>query len=281
MSEQDKNSARYRTLLHIVHAHDHAKAGLVDHAKEHFGHAKDYMNKHVSELKQANKHQEAADFETNVQSYLTKLDDMIKRASKYPKKFFKNDEDMTIEELEKAITMVPGTKPAKIETKVAVDRQPGRDPRYDYKPFHELSHEGQVKATHAFQSKDMGNHHYPVDKQTGEFVNGATRWKQLGSAPQATPGSHGVVVAPEHRTGASVRIHAEGSEHHGKLGIVKLPNPHFPGKVAVQYGLKDHQMEYFNPEQVKLNKSEEDHSFLDKLVDQGRKVLESIKKELE
>jgi hypothetical protein len=228
----------------------------------------------------------AKKFSDEIAPYFQKLDAVIDQAktqaaSKTPKKSFISrffgKSEISEEELKKALTIIQGTKPAKIATKVAVDRQPGKDPRYNYKPFHELSHDDQVKATHAFQAKDLGHHHYPVDKETGEFVHGATRWRQ--AAPQAKPVDHNVLVAPEHRAGASVRINAEGSPHHGKLGMVKMPHPNFPGKVPVQVGLKDHEMEYFNPDQVKLNKSTQDSGpNLEDLVSKSREVLASIKK---
>ena len=281
---------RYKMMVHIVHAHDHAKAGYIPQAEDHQKKALSYFDKHKKGLEAIGHTQTAASFHDEMTPYFDKLDKIISEAkktseakkpplSRFLSRLRRSEVDnMTEEELEKAIMAIPGTKPAKIATKVEVDRQPGRDPRYNYKPFHDLSHEDQVKATHAFQDRDMGNHHYPVDKQTGEFVHGATRWLQPKSAPQATPSSQGVVVAPEHRAGASVRINSEGSPHHGKLGIVKMPNPHFPGKVPVQVGIKDHQVEYFEPGQVKLNKSEEIEPILEDLVSKSRKVLASIKK---
>lgn len=274
-------------MLHIIHAHDHAKAGYIPEAEDHRNKAHAHLNQYVSALNEAGYPENAKKFASDIHPYLEKLDQIIDHAKSQntkpqkKAKFFdflrrSELENMTEEELEKALEMIPGTKPSKITTKVAADRQPGKDSRYNYKPFHELSHEDQIKATHAFQDKDMGGHHYPVDKETGSFVHGATRWLQPKSA--ARPTDTKGLVAPEHRNGAYVRINAEGSPFHGKTGIVKMPHPNFPGKVPVQVGLKDHQVEYFSPHQVSLNKSDQEDSSIEKLVSKSREVLSSIKK---
>ena len=278
-------SGRHKTMLHIVHSHDHAKAGLIPEAEHHRKQAQAHFDEYVGSLNNSDFKETAQKFSDEITPYFQKLDSIIdhaktQAAAKPPKKSFisklfgKSEENLTEAELEKALTTIQGLKPAKISTKVAVDRQPGKDPRYDYKPFHELSHDDQVKATQAFQAKDLNHHHYPVDKETGSFVHGATRWKQ--TTPSA-PVNDKAVVAPEHRAGAFVRINAEGSPHHGKVGKVKMPNAHFPGKVPVQVGLKDHEMEYFDPAQVKLNKSDNEPN-LEDLVSKSREVLASIKK---
>ena len=276
-------------MLHIVHAHDYAKAGFHKEAEEHRQKAHEHFDRHIADMRSIGWNTYADNFHAEIKPYLEKLDTLVsdaKNASEAKPKKSKmlsllrrsELENMTEEELEKALLVtIPGTKPAKIATKVAADRQPGKDSRYDYKPFHELSHDDQVKATHAFQDRDMGNHHYPVDKETGSFVHGATRWLQPASAPKQAVNTKGL-VAPEHRNGAYVKINAEGSPYHGKAGIVKMPHPNFPGKIPVQVGLKDHQVEYFSPHQVSLNKSDQEDSPIEKLVSKGREVLASIKK---
>jgi hypothetical protein len=281
-----KPSGRRSAMLHILHSHDHAKAGLIPEAEHHRKKAQQHYDAHHKALSEAEYPETAQKFADEMAPYFEKLDSVIEqaKAAKPPKKsvlsrvFGKSEIDnMTDEELEKALIIIPGTKPAKVSTKVEVDRQPGKDPRYDYKPFHELGHDDQIKATHAFQDKDMGSHHYPVEKDGGAFVHGATRWKQI--TPQATPEDHKVLVAPEHRAGAYVRINAEGTPHHSKVGIVRMPHPNFPGKVPVQVGIKDHEVEYFEPHEVKLNKSTQANGpILEELVSKGRKVLASIKK---
>jgi hypothetical protein len=276
--EYDPKSNIFRALVHMVHAHDHAKAGLIHNASQHRQKAQDHFSDHVKELTQQNKHDEVNSLTDQMKSYFDKIDQMIGSAQKNKKKkFFKSEN----KDLEKAITVsVPGTPAKRYKTKEAVDRQPGKDSRYDYKPFHQLSHEDQVSATHAFQGRDMTNHHYPVDRKTGKFENGATRWLQSSKAPTATPEDQGSVVAPEHRNGASVRINAEGHPLHGKLGMVKLPNPNMKGKIAVQVGPKDHEMEYLEPHQVKLNQPEKSKDMSD-LISRSKVVLKSIREDNE
>lgn len=276
--EHDPKSNIFRALVHIVHAHDHAKAGLMNNAQQHREKAQEHFFSHIKELTDQNKHDEVKSISDQMNPYFERMDQMIQSGQKTKKKKFFKSEDQA---LEKAITVsVPGTPTKKYKTKEMVNRQPGKDSRYDYKPFHQLNHEDQVSATHAFQGRDMHSHHYPVDRVTGRFENGATRWLQSSKAPLATPGDQGSVVAPEHRNGASVRINAEDHPLHGKLGMVKLPNPNMKGKIAVQVGPKDHEMEYFEPHQVKLNQPDKNKEMSD-LISRSKVVLKSIRKDSE
>ena len=283
------SSQQHHTILNIVRAHNALRSGHLDRAEAFRNQAKEHLDNHVK-LWSHGADEEKINFPKEMAPYFEKLDSLISEAknkteiNQAPKKSFfsklfgKNDQDHLEESLEK-ITPANFNSNININDKVKVDRQPGKDSRYNYKPFNELKHEDQIRATHAFQNKNMTGHHYPVDKETGSFVHGATRWLQPKSAPQATPADQKVLIDPEHRVGASVRINAEGSPHHGKLGVVKLPSPYFKGKIAVQVGIKDHQTEYFEPSQVKLNKSEDFKIILEDLVNRGHEALIKIKKE--
>jgi len=130
---------------------------------------------------------------------------------------------------------------------VKLNPTPGFDGRYDYKPFHQLKAEDQEKARHTYGDADMDSHHYPVDKKTGELVHG-TRGKVPKASqpptlknpnattterPKASGEAYGFARPTMPKPGTGVRIHDEKSEFHGRLGVVKSPNPHYPGKIAV------------------------------------------------
>jgi len=279
-----EQSEQHHTILNIVHSHNALQAGHLDRAVHFRDTAKAHLDNHIK-IHANSQDLEKINFPKEVGPYFEKLDSLISEAknkteiarsskkSVFSKLFGKSDQESG-EFLEK---ITPATFNSNTSDKVKVDRQPGKDSRYNYKPFNELKHEDQIRATHAFQDNNMAGHHYPVDKDTGLFVHGATRWLQAKSAPQANPTDQKVLIAPEHRAGANVRINAEGTPHHGLLGVVKLPSPYFKGKIAVQIGPRDHQTEYFEPSQVRLSKSED---ILEEIVNKSYITLFKIKKEL-
>jgi hypothetical protein len=126
---------------------------------------------------------------------------------------------------------------------------PGQDPRYAYKPIHELSHEDQIQAHHQYQSRDMARHSYPVDPK-GNLVVGRRAPIASGDIPSPKASSYQRPKS-EHREGSSVRVHAPGSPYHGKLGVVRLPHPGLPDKVPVQVGHRAHEIVYVSHDQVK------------------------------
>lgn len=145
-----------------------------------------------------------------------------------------------------------------------VNKNPGRDPRYAYKPFHALSTEQQTVALGAFRhsSESMDNYHYATDPKTGQIVHGQ-RW--LANAPQANQHKSKIsepkTPMPQHAVGAGVTIQSVGHKHHGAYGEVQRPNPQMPGKIRVKVKNKEtnrFEDTYVAPHEVglKLKKSE-------------------------
>ncbi len=278
MAKDYQTSKFYQTLRHIARSARHLSVGNLSDAQTHLEAAHASAGLHLKDLTMNDRHDEAAAFSKRVTPYFEKLDSIIKSKSSIKKSFGAGVPMSSASAARKEFNATGSLSPMK------VNRNPGQDPRYGYKAFHELSRKDQERATHAFGGKDMESHFYPTDKNSGEFVHG-TRWKQPGTAPKAnnqgpamnipspqagslqsapkatehfppvSTSSASGVVPPEQMPGSGVRIHSPGTQNHERLGIVQRPNPNMPGKVPIQIrGKERFETVFVEPHEVRLSR---------------------------
>lgn len=231
MADRTTTSNYFKALVHVLRAARFVKFNELKKAEEYYLSALSHADAYLREL-------EKIEDSTSKESFLEKV---------IP--FFEKLESLFPERLEK-ISHADARREYFRTGKhpdLKLNSTPGFDNRYDYKPFHQLSHEEQEKARHTYGDADMESHHYPVDKNTGELVHG-TRGKVPKASqpaalknpnattlerPKASGEAYGFARPKMPKPGSGIRIHDEKSEFHGRLGVVKSPNPHYPGKVAV------------------------------------------------
>lgn len=231
MTNRTTTSNYYRALVHVLRAARYVRFNDFKKAEEYYLSALEHADAYIHELKKIEDSTSRNSFLEKVAPYFEQLESL------FPEGLQKiNPTDARREYFR------TGKHPD-----LKLNPNPGFDGRYDYKPFHQLSHEEQEKARHTYGDADMETHHYPVDKKTGELVHG-TRGKvpqasqppslknpnaTTAERPKASGEAYGFARPKMPKPGAGVRIHDEKSEFHGRLGVVKSPNPHYPGKVAV------------------------------------------------
>lgn len=271
--------------IHLTHALEsivrgtyHFDRGEYDHAQRHADVALSHIGSFEEELKAKNLHQtpphsEALDHIKRFHNTLTQCLDLARRVRKAEVPGSKYAPKMPPKLKRPAIK--PAAPAGPIPTQI--NRAPGMDPRYQYKPFHELKQEDKQRAHYAFNGKDMENYHYPT--QQGNFVHGTRALRPANQEGAQPPkGDSNSYMKPEHKVNADVKIdHPENKELHGQRGFIRMPNPNMPGKVRVQLGT---QVAYLNPDQVKLAKAEEVVSTMDTLAEKARACLEDIKETL-
>jgi len=305
----------YHAVVHIMKAGVFAEAGMHNEAHDYARRARQHATAHAENLSSGERHNEAAKFNAKIAPMFTHLEKVL---SKMPKSVGQHIAGIA----DKAKAVVGNiTKPKKL-TKAARDlgpalptrpavfggtqepdktvmpqnRNPGRDARFTYKPYHELTPDNQMKAQMAFRhSKDaMENYHYAHDPKSGDMVHGS-RWLAPKDPPQAKMGAkaqpglaveppqanEAVKVLPQHMPGAAVHINSHGHEHNGRFGEVQQPNPQMPGTVRIKIkGQKSGRFEdaYVQPHEVKLSKeikkSEPDNIVL---IQKSKSALKRIK----
>jgi hypothetical protein len=253
-----ENRSHYQNIFHrLAQAFDALRIGRVHHARALISKAQKHSEDHVKQLISEGKHSEAADFHPSVKPYFDRANHVYNRVLSRQRKLNKG------ESFEKAVSY-PQDKPA------------GLNPKYDYKHYSELPPHDQIKATHAFQDKDMDHYHYATDKKSGEFVF-TTRVKMSNPNLKEKSGSNQALtaqphIAKQHIPGSTVRIDAHGTALHNKLAIVRPTNPNVPNKIKVQVG-GTNDVAYVEPHQVKLHKSESNTR-----IEKGKRVIEHIRK---
>lgn len=256
-SSKYKTSSFGEAFKSLLKASSYLSVRDLGQAKAAVQEARDFADIYKSELMVKSQTDDAAEFSATFSSYLEKVTGFCSKVES-------ND-------LQKK---VPTGDPQ------SVNRNPGHNPAYDYKDWHDMSNVEKHSATIKFNNRSMESHAYPFHKETGTMAHASRQlmkpesastppkvqapedWKVRSiksgqnpmtgmpkpSAPMQTPG----VVKPEHMPGAGIRIAKEGHELHGKLGMVKSPNPQMPGKIAVE--TKPGTVHYFEPHEVTKSK---------------------------
>lgn len=230
------------------------RLGNAKKADEHFTQADKHMDDHVKYLQSIGGHQEANDTlkqyqvqKKHMMAATSPIKDIPKKEEQ-PKVKVKKSEG--IRELGKGIF-------AKAE-KVVPAKSPSANPRYQYKGLHELHPEDQKRIVGALGGPSMyagQDHHkfvYPTD-QSGRLVHSqriaAPEHHDFASAGQAMEQAKSKGVS--FSEGQGVRMNQEGHELHGKLGIVRMHNPAFPGKVHVEF--QGGRREFLDPGHIKTS----------------------------
>lgn len=307
MSKAHSRSHYYKAYLSIAHARNHILAGNHSEAEKHVQQAHVHAGEHLKELTVNHKHDEAKAYTDEIKPFFDRVDHLLTQSKAKVAKSMPSDPaeraaalrdkaSQIRNEIRSKIssTPLPATagamrpqqaygvgrgvqfEPEKGAKKITGTKIPGHDSRYQYKAFHQLSTESQAAASHAFQGKDMHVYHYPTDQKTGEFVH-STRAKMPAGPQWPTSQDHGVVVKPEHMAGNYVRINNPESPLHGKLGIVKAPNPSIPGKIPVQVGHAASAVVHVEPHHVRLSKGDETINELAQLRERAASALYDIK----
>lgn len=228
-----RDSAGFHAVKNLKYATDHAMGDDFKMAAHHRAIGLAEAERHVSNLKAEGKQGEVENFQNTIKTITANADEIINGRQKRIKKSLVKSADNT----------------------AVKAKAPKQDGRYHYKPFHAMTPEAQLSATHAFGERDMSSYHYPHDIKTGDYVH-STRWKPKGFEPPKANEHTTPMIAPEHKPGAGVRINNEASPYHGKLAVVQHPNPEYPGQihVRVQDKNKNFTSEFMQPHQVVSSK---------------------------
>ncbi len=308
----------YHAVVHIMKAGVFAEAGMHNEAHDYARRARKFATAHVDSLASQEKHAEASHFNARISPMFTHLESVLSRMPKSMGEHIAGMADKvrsTVSKLKKAQDLGPAipkrpnifTSHEQDKTVVPTNRNPGRDARYVYKPFKQLSPENQQKARMAFRHSNdsMESYHYAHDPRTGSMVHGS-RWLAPKEPPQASTSpvaQHGTPkeppqatesvprsgeILPQHMPGAAVHINSQGHDFHGSFGEVQAPNPQMPGQIRVKVKNRKSGLfedTYVKPHEVKLKyqiaKSENETDTQDNVVllTKSRKALKKIKSE--
>lgn len=220
----------------LIEASREARSGNMKAADSHFQKADSAMKEHVNYLKSLGNHKEA--------DYSKKMYEAQKRVMmeahqfnvKSVKRKTKKSEADQINEIGKGIFL----KAENISTKMKLGQS--KNPRYQYKGFHELHPEDRQRILGMSGNPSMYpgmDHHkyvYPTD-QSGRLVH-----SQRVMAPEGhdVAAAHAAMQesAPKgskFTEGQGIRVDSPGHELHGKLGIVQMPHPSYPNKISVLF----------------------------------------------
>lgn len=235
-------------ISHVVLATNEAQKGNKNQTKKHLDQAKVHVDIHVRGLRMVGQSQEADNYTKAFQSHVNRINKILLNSTK--KSDLECSEDHSIVKTCAKCGYMNKNELEKIELPKQKIKTPGQDPRYKYKPIHELSGEDQAIAYHKFQSKEMGQYLYPVD-EAGALVHAAR--SPLPKEKVVTPkplSAEYQQLKPHHLKDSAVRISAPGHPMHGKLGIVQGANPMMGGKIQVKMGTSGAQVMHFAPDQV-------------------------------
>lgn len=216
-----KRDNRYQTGLHLLRAIKWAELGRHHEAHSYAQRARQHAEAHRQDLSSREQHSEIEHFDSTVNPLFVHLERLLSSIPKGLKKSLK-----------------PSLQVQNEKDFQTVVQYPGRDPRYDYKAFHEMNTEEQTAALNAFRhSKDpVADYHYAFDQVTGQLVHGQ-RWLRPSEAknrqgkPKVMPNKNPL---PQHMPGATVTISSPGHTFHGHSAEVQRPNPQMPGKIRVK-----------------------------------------------
>lgn len=247
--------------------------GMHEKAHEYAAKAIAHADEHRASLKAAGKHQEVAAFDSKIGPFFSAMNRALSHGT---------DADGKHESAGNATpkpSMVQRVKNAfkKSEDDIVINKNPGRNPKYDYKPFGHMQPEEQNRARQAFRHsyEPVEHYHYAFDRGTGEMVHGQ-RWLAgdlhrdksviASHPPKANTAVSGKSKPlPQHMPGAGVYISAPGHTHDGSYGEVQAADPRMEGKLKVRVlnkETKKFEDTFVKPHEVKIKefKKSEDHS---------------------
>lgn len=241
------HSPHQMAVSHIVLAQHEVDKGNHSVARQHLRKAQAFAESHSRVLKTMGQHDESKKYMDAFQEHVSRINSLMSRKAKKSE----CSEDHQKMDVCKCGYMRKSEPMEKIEPKQPI-KSPGQDPRYHYKPIHELSDADQAAAYHKFSGKDIARYMYPVDKETGALVH-ASRAPLPADKPMVPRplSADYQKLGPHHQRDSSIRINAPGHPMHGKLGVVAGANPAMGGKIAVKMGTSAASIMHFDPEQVK------------------------------
>ena len=248
----------------IVLASKFAREGKKNRAADEIKNTRVFVGAQVQFLRDKGEVKAADEYRSAADEHINRVENALKDPSKPIKK-----SDAAEIEASFAKAETPQLKGKAAEARAAENRGEAAGAKkvtatpkaegYNYVPFHALTPSNQKAAHTKFGGADMHHYEYAVD------VSGAlahTNRHLVGKAPRPTAEAYQSKSKPDFQVGTGVDIHSSSGLPH-KFGIVRAPNPYFPGKVMVQHGPRLHETVAVDPAHLK---EREPHTQLEKAL---------------